>query len=132
MNEQLICDASALHDSGTGVRFTIEHHGMAQSAFAVRFCGKVSAFVNRCPHAWTELDWQPGEFFDLTGLRLVCATHGAMFEPHNGRCVAGPCPGAALEKLQVVERDGGIYLVETLQLKLKAASDNLLRKKTTG
>jgi len=41
-----------------------------------------------------ELDWQPGEFFDIAGVYLVCSTHGAIFEPNSGLCVAGPCRGA--------------------------------------
>ncbi|MGE5615524.1 MAG: Rieske (2Fe-2S) protein [Bacillota bacterium] len=132
MSEQPICSSSALEDGGPGVRFVVDESGLARNAFAVRHFGRVSAFINQCPHAWTELDWEPGKFFDFSKLYLICATHGAMFEPHNGRCVAGPCRGAALEKLDIVERDGDVYLIETSEVTLKTASDNLLRKKTTG
>src|SRR6185312_16085931 len=48
------------------------------AAFAVRVLGgMVRVYVNRCPHMGTELDWQPGDFFEESGLYLVCATHGA-------------------------------------------------------
>src|SRR5262249_27756503 len=90
-------------------RFSLDAH---TGGFAVRFCGKVSAFVNRCPHLGTELDWQPGDFYEESGLYLVCSTHGAIFEPDTGKCVAGPCRGASLERLQVREREGQVFLEE--------------------
>ncbi len=83
-------------------------------AFAVRYLGTARAFVNRCPHAGTELDWQPGEFFEETGLYLICSTHGALFEPSSGVCVAGPCRGACLEPLAIREREGQVELLDEL------------------
>jgi nitrite reductase/ring-hydroxylating ferredoxin subunit len=110
--ERLICASGDLADGGTGVRFRIRATDEHEHGFAVRWCGKAVAFVNRCPHAGTELDWQPGEFFDLSGLYLACSTHGALFEPRNGRCVAGPCRGAALQPLAIRERDGQVLLLQ--------------------
>jgi len=105
---RLICASAELADGGKGVRFELATHSQG---FAVRHCGKVRAYVNRCPHAGSELDWEPGEFFDETGLYLICSTHGALFEPGNGYCVAGPCRGASLEPLGVAERDGQVILI---------------------
>ena len=34
-------------------------------AFALRFDGRVVAYLNRCAHVPTEMDWQPGEFLDM-------------------------------------------------------------------
>jgi nitrite reductase/ring-hydroxylating ferredoxin subunit len=111
-DERVICASGALADGGPGVRFELDPAvHFTTAAFAVRHCGTVRAFANRCPHAGTELDWNPGEFFDETGLYLMCATHGALFEPGNGYCVAGPCRGASLEPLEVVERDGQVILL---------------------
>jgi nitrite reductase/ring-hydroxylating ferredoxin subunit len=107
--ERLICLSGALLEGGPGVRFALADD---DKGFAVRHRGVACAFVNRCPHAGTELDWQPGEFFEETGLYLVCSTHGALFEPNNGFCVAGPCRGASLQPLDVGEHDGGIFLLE--------------------
>jgi nitrite reductase/ring-hydroxylating ferredoxin subunit len=106
--ERVICAAAALAEGGPGVRFAL---GEALNGFAIRHRGTVRAYVNRCPHMGTELDWQPGEFFDFAGLYLVCSTHGALFQPATGFCVAGPCRGASLEPLQVREREG-LILVE--------------------
>ncbi|MGZ5049035.1 MAG: Rieske (2Fe-2S) protein [Usitatibacter sp.] len=110
-DERLICRSEDLAEGGKGVRFALKAHPGEERGFAVRFGGKVHAYVNRCPHAWTELDWQPGEFFEEGGVYLICSTHGAMFVPDTGFCVAGPCRGASLEPLPVREHGGDVYLV---------------------
>ena len=106
----MICEASALAEGGDGVRFDWSPAGGEGKAFAVRHDGEVRAFVNRCPHLGVELDWQPGRFFEESGLYLVCSTHGAIFEPDTGRCIAGPCRGARLEAIAVREREGRILV----------------------
>ena len=108
--ERLICDRAQLVDGGTAVRFSIEFDGRALQAFVVAYGGDVHAYVNRCPHQGTELDWQPGQMFDDSRLYLICATHGALFQPDSGRCVGGPCQGASLARVAVDEVDSGIYL----------------------
>jgi nitrite reductase/ring-hydroxylating ferredoxin subunit len=110
-DERVICPSAALAEGGKGVRFTLRRLAGEERGFAVRHRGEVRGYVNRCPHAGTELDWEPGEFFDLAQLYLVCSTHGALFEPGNGFCVAGPCRGASLEPLDVRERNGQVILL---------------------
>jgi hypothetical protein len=57
-----------------------------------------------------ELDWQAGEFFDFDREFLICATHGALYEPSSGACAGGPCAGrGGLRRLDVFEREGKIY-----------------------
>jgi nitrite reductase/ring-hydroxylating ferredoxin subunit len=112
-DERLICGSGELREGAAGVRFSVPAAGGGElQAFAVRHFGAVCAFVNRCPHMGTELDWQPGEFFDVAGLYLVCATHGALFQPATGFCVAGPCRGASLERLRTREHNGRVFLLE--------------------
>jgi len=109
--ERLICGADALVERGKGVRFRVTTAAGEMPAFAVRYHGRVHAYVNRCAHAWVELDWDEGQFFDFSGLYLVCATHGAAYRPDTGECVHGPCRGQRLAKLEVEERPDGIYLL---------------------
>jgi len=60
--------------------------------FAVLVEGHIRAYHNRCPHTGSPLDWLPGRFFSDDGRALVCATHGAHFDPLTGACLSGPCP----------------------------------------
>jgi nitrite reductase/ring-hydroxylating ferredoxin subunit len=106
---RVICASEALVDSGRGVRFEVEYFGEPAPAFAVRYRGCVHAYLNRCAHVAMELDWQEGVFFDAEGRDLVCATHGAVYEPSSGRCLGGPCNRGALVKLRIEERDGMVY-----------------------
>ena len=113
---RLICASGDLPEAGAGVRFTLrvdDRTGFELTGFAVRFGGKARGYVNRCPHQGTELDWQPGEFFEATGLYLVCSTHGALFQPDSGSCIAGPCRGACLEPLELREKEGQVFLVDS-------------------
>ena len=57
-----------------------------------------------------ELDWVEGEFFDADGQYLVCATHGARYDPVSGRCAGGPCARRGLRRLGVVEEGGDVCL----------------------
>jgi len=101
----------ALTEAGAGVRFTVLRGQQALPAFAVRHSGMAHAFVNRCAHRGVELDWEQGRFFDAQAQFLVCATHGALYEPASGKCVAGPCRGGALIKVPAVEVDGKVCLI---------------------
>jgi nitrite reductase/ring-hydroxylating ferredoxin subunit len=109
--KRLICDSAQVHDGGKGVRFEVERHGELQPAFLIRYEGAVYAYLNRCAHVSVQLDWAEGEFFDLTGLYLICSTHGATYLPASGRCIRGPCGGRGLVRLSVEEDDGKVYLI---------------------
>jgi nitrite reductase/ring-hydroxylating ferredoxin subunit len=107
-----ICASDELVDGGRGLRFTIDRNAGEEVAFAVRFGGRVHAYLNRCGHVPVELDWQQGEFFDSSGLYLICATHGALYAPDSGRCLGGRCNGKGLVTVSVREHDGWVVLVE--------------------
>lgn len=111
-NERLICASNELEEGGRGVRFEVRWAGQATPAFAVRYGGKACGYLNRCGHVPVELDFQPGEFFDTSRLYLICATHGALYDPASGACLGGRCSGRGLIRLDLNERDGGIYLKE--------------------
>ncbi len=100
-----ICEAAGLADGGKGIRVNAHYLGRDASIFFVRFDEKVYGYLNQCAHVPMELDWNEGQFFDDSGLYLICATHGAIYTPESGRCVGGPCRCAKLRALQVEERD---------------------------
>ncbi len=108
-----VCASAALEESGKGVVFDVVLWRRPARAFALRFEGRVVAYLNRCAHVPTEMDWQPGEFLDAERQFIVCTMHGAVYEPTTGRCIAGPCAGARLMKIDVVERDGQVYWMPT-------------------
>jgi nitrite reductase/ring-hydroxylating ferredoxin subunit len=111
--ERLIASSDQVAERGKGYRFTVDAaEGSWLPAFAVRFRGKVFAYVNKCAHIGVELDWAEGDFFDMSGLYLLCATHGAAYFPDTGKCAAGPCKGGGLQPLQIDEYGGNIYLIE--------------------
>lgn len=107
-----ICASAELSNGGPGYRFSVIFRDRMEPAFAVRHHDRAVAYLNRCAHRQVELDWEPGQFFDLDRRLLICATHGALYEPLSGFCVAGPCHGANLIPLAVLERDNGLWLAE--------------------
>ena len=109
--ERVIGNAGELVDGGDGVRFTVRSASGEVPAFAIRFRGVVHAYVNVCAHQQVELDWLPRAFFDIDGEKLVCALHGARYEPHSGRCASGACAGGALVRVPIRVRDDGAIVV---------------------
>jgi nitrite reductase/ring-hydroxylating ferredoxin subunit len=107
---QRICASGDIEERGPGLRFEIQRGNESLPAFAIRYAGRVHAYVNRCAHAGIELDWNEGEFFDPAGQMLVCATHGALYEPENGHCFAGPCKGRRLVALVTRESEGAVWV----------------------
>jgi nitrite reductase/ring-hydroxylating ferredoxin subunit len=110
MADQVIalCNSSELTDGELAVPFDVIYFGQTCRAFAIRYRGKVHAYLNRCTHVAMELDYQPNRFFDLTGHSLICATHGATYSPETGACQGGPCRGG-LVKIDLSEYDGVVH-----------------------
>ncbi len=104
-----LCAAAELEESGRGYVFDVLLWGHPARAFALRFEGRVVAYLNRCAHIPAEMDWQPGEFLDADRRFIVCSIHGATYEPGNGQCVGGPCGRDRLLAIDVLERDGQVY-----------------------
>ncbi len=107
---QEICRSSDLSNGGKGVVFGVLNQGREQPAFVIRHNEKAYAYLNQCAHLFLELDWDTGEFFDHDGEFIVCANHGALFEPDTGLCINGPCYGMSLTNISVSENDGRISI----------------------
>lgn len=83
----------------TAQEFTLKQDDMTVELFVIHANGRLFAYVNRCPHTGINLNWMPGQFFDITHQFIQCSTHGALFRPDDGFCVRGPCAGASLQSL---------------------------------
>ncbi|MGF7132489.1 nitrite reductase/ring-hydroxylating ferredoxin subunit [Paraburkholderia sp. EB58] len=100
-----ICASNELIEGGEGLRRAAKYAGGDAVVFFVRYGGEAYGYLNRCAHVPMELDWVEGQFFESSGLYLMCATHGAIYAPDTGKCVGGPCRGGRLRPVQVDERD---------------------------
>lgn len=108
--QRLICASAEVEEAGKGFRFEVVRGGQSVPAFVIRWHGQAHAYLNRCGHIPVEMDWQPGEFFDVSRLYLLCATHGALYDPAKGTCLGGRCNGTGLIAVPVAEENGRIYL----------------------
>lgn len=103
-----ILEGTGLPD-GTARKFRIHFEGREVECFAFRRDGVVHAYVNECRHVAMSLDWAENQFFTEDGAFLLCPTHGALYEPSTGECVAGPPCGRHLHRVPIEERDGGLF-----------------------
>jgi nitrite reductase/ring-hydroxylating ferredoxin subunit len=109
LTPQRLCGSSELAERGTALVFDVLHFRQPARAFVLRFDGQVVAYLNRCVHVPTEMDWQPGEFLDSAREFILCSIHGAAYAPRDGQCVGGPCGRGRLTRLRVEEHDGEVY-----------------------
>lgn len=107
-----LCALADLADPGSR-GFTVEAQDGTFDIFVVRADNKVYGYINVCPHAGTPLDWKPNQFLSPDRRMIQCATHGARFEIATGKCIFGPCKGAALRPLKLHTRDDKIFLETT-------------------
>jgi nitrite reductase/ring-hydroxylating ferredoxin subunit len=106
---QFLCAGADLEEKGKAFVFDVMVYRQPARAFALRYEGRVVAYLNRCVHVLAEMDWQPGEFLDSSKEYILCSIHGAAYEPRSGRCAGGPCGRGSLTEVAVEERDDGVY-----------------------
>ncbi len=102
-----LCPADDLTE-GRYRELQLEHEGEPVWLIVTRREGRPRAWFNLCPHQGRPLNFAPDRFLTDEHNRLVCAHHGAVFNPSSGVCVAGPCKNAALREFPVEESDGRI------------------------
>ena len=107
---KIVLDSHDLVEKSRGLRFALPQLGQFATGFVVRFHGKAHAYVNQCAHVPVELDWEQGQFFTVAKDYLICATHGAHYQPDTGHCVMGPCKGKSLQALPVTEQNQQITI----------------------
>ena len=97
---------------GATRKFLLPSAGEPVEAFLVNVDGTLHGWVNRCRHVEITMDWVEGRFLDESGRYVVCATHGALYEPDSGRCVSGPPFGRTL--IRVPLRIDGDRVIATV------------------
>jgi nitrite reductase/ring-hydroxylating ferredoxin subunit len=90
--------------------------------FLINDRGRFHAYVNRCRHMPTPLDFVRDQFVSEDGQFLRCYTHGALYEFATGLCIDGPCKGESLYRLPV-RVDGGEVLVGCPEGDLRQLAD---------
>jgi nitrite reductase/ring-hydroxylating ferredoxin subunit len=69
------------------------------------------------------LPWRRDAYLDASGEHVVCAAHGALFDPLTGVCTLGPCLGDSLTPVALrIDDDGGLHLAA-------GEDDQLIKKK---
>ena len=93
---------------GATKKFLLNCDGNTVEALLVNYEGQLYAYLNRCRHIALSLDWVDNEFFTEDKRHLICANHGATYEPTTGECVWGPCYGAFLQRVPLEIADGKV------------------------
>ncbi len=125
MTIQRLCNIADIDDPGArlfefGDRNPDDPGDWPLSIFVVRQGDRVHAYINRCPHAGHQLNWLGERFLNRERDHILCASHGAMFAIDSGVCVAGPCPGERLVRVDL-EIDAGEIAINAATLRaLKA------------
>ena len=113
-NRRAICRLDELEDPGSR-GMTVSYGGQLHDIFIVRQGKQVFGYLNSCPHTGGPLDWVPDQFLNLGKDYIQCATHDALFQMHDGECVAGPCRGDSLAAVPVsVEAGVVVMLMDTV------------------
>lgn len=106
---EFLCESAAIAERGQAWVWDVIQYGRPVRAFALRIDGRIVAYLNRCVHVPTEMDWQEGHFLDMDRRFIVCSIHGATYEPTGGHCVGGPCGRGRLTPVDVREAEGRVY-----------------------
>ena len=104
-----ICDIDKLSESSSR-GFSIQLDSETIEGFVVQKDGLFYAYRNSCPHTGAPLDWVEHQFLDLDSALIQCAVHDARFIIEDGLCIAGPCVGESLQKLDITQQGSALYL----------------------
>jgi nitrite reductase/ring-hydroxylating ferredoxin subunit len=109
--ERVICRLNDIPDPGAR-GFTMGQGDWPLRGFVVRVGNEARAYVNSCPHARHPLNLGPNRFLTPRGELILCSSHGALFDKLTGFCVAGPCAGQSLQRVDVKLDSGFVMLAD--------------------
>ena len=104
-----VCRLEDLDDPGCR-EFRIGDGDWPFKGFVVRQGDDVYAYQNFCMHVGHPLNWNPDRFLTEDGSKIICASHGAMYDIASGDCVGGPCRGKTLRRVHCEVRDGVVVV----------------------
>ena len=102
-----LCALADLADPGSR-GFMFRQGDQLFLGFVTRAGGEVTGWVDYCPHAGMPLAVVPNRYLTRDGNFILCASHGALFQPDTGLCVGGPCGGKFLTPWPVRIEDGRV------------------------
>jgi nitrite reductase/ring-hydroxylating ferredoxin subunit len=86
-------------EPGQTKKFLLPVTGKEVECFLVNHDGQLFAYVNSCRHVPMSMDWIENQFLTEDGRYILCATHGAIYEPDTGECIFGPPCGKMLRQV---------------------------------
>jgi nitrite reductase/ring-hydroxylating ferredoxin subunit len=97
---------------GESRTFAFLRNGRPAEGFLIRHGEGYFAYLNQCRHWYVPLDLGDADFYSPQTDRIMCKTHGAVYQVDTGLCDYGPCVGAALESFPVaLEEDRAVITV---------------------
>ena len=94
---------------GGSKKFNVARPDRVTEAFIFRKEGRFYAYLNLCRHWTVGLDFDDNDFFSEGKEWLVCKNHGALYRPETGVCESGPCGGASLYQVPLLEKGRVLY-----------------------
>lgn len=99
---------------GTARGFDPEHSG-EDTILVLRRTDGVRAYLNRCPHLGSRLEFRKNRFLSADGTRVICHGHGARFDPDTGACTNGVCLGQTLQAVPCGIEYGWVWILPVRQ-----------------
>ena len=96
-------------ENGQSKKFIIQRPDRQTEAFLIKVQNVHYAYLNLCRHWTVGLDFDDNDFFSEGSQWIVCKNHGALYNPATGQCESGPCGGASLYRVPLVEKTGFLY-----------------------
>jgi nitrite reductase/ring-hydroxylating ferredoxin subunit len=81
------------------------------TVFVLRRPDGARAYLNRCPHQSSRLEFRKDRFLSADGTRVICHGHGAHFDPDTGVCTHGACLGQSLEPVPCRIEHGCVWIL---------------------
>jgi nitrite reductase/ring-hydroxylating ferredoxin subunit len=115
--ERFVAIAAVTDVPKRGLQFDYKEGPLDEEGILLKLAnGEFRAYKNECRHLPMRLDdREPREFWDAEGKHLYCSSHGAIYNPDDGLCVAGPCRGSHLKQLPI-KVEGSTVFLDTSQI----------------